>query len=243
MQEQTDSARDYANHFINNVVEALPNILGALIIILIGYIVAKIIAGIVRRALTAARLNEHLRTGKGGNFIQRAIPSPSGLIASITYWVIFLFAISVGISALGIPALVEIVNGIYSYLPNVIAAFLIFMVASAVSAGVSTLVANTMGDTPTGKVMATGAPVIVMGLATFMILNQLKIAPEIVTITYAGLVGTATLAFGLGGKDAASRMFMELYETGQRNRATIAADMRKGSRATKSKTRDIRDRV
>ena len=43
--------------------------------------------------------------------------------------------------------------------------------------------------------------------------TPLKIAPEIVMMTYAGLIGTATLAFGLGGKDAASRMFMGLYET------------------------------
>jgi len=137
----------------------------------------------------------------------------------------------------------QIVHGIYAYLPNVLAAFLIFLVAGAVSAGVSTLVVNTMGDTPTGKIAATSAPIIVMGLATFMILNQLKIAPEIVTITYAGLVATATLAFGLGGKDAASKMFMGLYEAGQKNKSAAAQDFQHGARNAKSRANDLRDRV
>ncbi len=48
-----------------------------------------------------------------------------------------------------------------------------------------------MGDTPTGKVVGSVVPVLVMAIATFMILNQLQIAPEIVTITYAALLGGA----------------------------------------------------
>lgn len=243
MQNQSDTARDYVNNFFHQVANGLPRFLGFLVILLVGYIIAKVLATIVRRALDMAGFNEHLHAGQGGNLIQRALPDPANVLSQLTFWLIFLFGLSIAASSLGIPALAQIVHGIYAYIPNVIAALIIFLVAGALSAAVSTLVANAMGDTPTGKIMATGAPILVMGLATFMILNQLKIAPAIVTITYAGLVATATLAFGLGGKDAASRMFMGLYETGLRNKDAAASDLRKGTRTAKDRANDLRGKV
>lgn len=243
MQYQTDTARSYLSNFLHQVANGLPRFLGFLVILLISYIVAKVLAVILFKALEAARLNQHLHAGKGGNLIQRALPDPASVLSKLGFWLIFLFGLSIAVSSLGIPALEQIVHGIYAYLPNVIAALLIFLVAGAVAGGVSTLVANAMGDTATGKIMASGAPVLVMGLATFMILNQLKIAPAIVTITYAGLVGTATLAFGLGGKDAASKMFLSLYEAGQQKKDMAASDLQKGATRAKAKADDLRDNI
>lgn len=66
-----------------------------------------------------------------------------------------------------------------------------------------------------------------MGLAVFMVLNQLRIATEIVTITYAALMGAialgVALAFGLGGRDVASRMLEDAYRRGQEERARARA--------------------
>jgi hypothetical protein len=80
-----------------------------------------------------------------------------------------------------------------------------------------------LGDTPTGKLAATALPVLVMAIAVFMILNQLKIATDIVVITYAALMGAVALgmalAFGLGGRDLASRMLEDAYRSGQDARA------------------------
>jgi hypothetical protein len=89
-----------------------------------------------------------------------------------------------------------------------------------------------MGDTPTGKVVGSVVPVLVMAIATFMILNQLRIAPEIVTITYAALIGgvflAMALAFGLGGRDVASRMLADAYDRGQEQRGQVKQDLRTG---------------
>lgn len=247
MRNQIDSGGTYVNDFLHHIVNGLPKLLGALLILFIGYLIARGVQSIVRRALFKARLNEHLHSGQGGNIIQRAIPNPARFVASIAYWVIFLFALSIAVSALGIPALVEFIRGIYAYIPNVIAAVLIFLVAGAVSAGIAGLVTRTMGDTPTGKVVAAAGPIVVMGLATFMILNQLKIAPAIVTLTYAAIVGSAALgmalAFGLGGRDVAAQILQGLYEKGQRNKSAVAADFRKGARDAKRRGNDLRSRA
>jgi hypothetical protein len=71
-----------------------------------------------------------------------------------------------------------------------------------------------------------------MAIATFMILNQLQIATEIVTITYAALIGgvflAMALAFGLGGREVAGRMLSDAYEKGQEQRGQVRRDMQIG---------------
>jgi hypothetical protein len=140
--------------------------------------------------------------------------------------------IALAVSALGIAAITNFVGAILAYLPNVIAALLIFLVAGAIATAVAALVARTMGDTPTGKVLATVVPGLVMAIAIFMILNQLRIAPEIVTITYAALIGAlalaAALAFGLGGRDVAARMLEGAYAKGQQSREQVRRDVEQG---------------
>ena len=98
-----------------------------------------------------------------------------------------------------------------------------------------------MGDTPTGKVVGSVVPVLVMAIAAFMILNQLQIAPEIVTITYAALIGgvflAMALAFGLGGREVAGRMLGDAYDRGreqQAGQAATCASARSAPRTTRS---------
>jgi len=210
----------------------LPRLAGALAVLLIGYLVAKLVAKLIWRGLEKAGLDRTLHSGQAGNFVQKVTGSPSQLIGRLAFWAIFLGAVSLAAAVLGIAALTAFVGAVWAYLPNVIAAFLIFLVAGAIAAGVAGLVGRTMGDTPLGKIVAAAVPVIVMSIAVFMILEQLKIATQIVTITYAALwgaiaLGTA-LAFGLGGRDVAARMLEGAYESGQRNKGQFRRDLDTG---------------
>lgn len=210
----------------------LPRVAGFLLVLLIGYIIAKVIGNLVHRATHRAGLDRAVHGGTGGNFIQRAVPAPSRLVGRVTFWAIFLGAISIAASVLGIGALTAFVGAVWAYIPNVIAALLIFLVAGAVAAGVVGLVQRVMGDTALGKIVATVVPILVMTIATFMILEQLKIAPGIVKITYTALVGAialaAALAFGLGGREVAARMLEGAYQKGQENKEQWRRDLDRG---------------
>jgi hypothetical protein len=89
-----------------------------------------------------------------------------------------------------------------------------------------------MGETPLGKIVATAAPILIMAIATFMILDQLKIAHNIVVITYAALMGAialgAALAFGLGGREVAREMLQGAYQKGQENKEQFRRDLDRG---------------
>jgi hypothetical protein len=123
-------------------------------------------------------------------------------------------------------------NLVLAYLPNVIAALLIFLIAAAIAAAVGGLVHRTMGDTPTGRVARSAAPTLVMAIAVFMILNQLGIATIIVTTTYIALIGAvalgSALAFGLGGRDAAADLINSGYRKAQEQSDQVRADVAQG---------------
>jgi len=220
----------------------IPALLGALAILVIGYFVAKFVKGLVSRGLQRAGFDRTLHSGQGGSFVQKITSSPSRLLGTIAFWAVMLGTISLAVSVLGIEALTNFVAAIYAYLPNVLAALLIFIVASAISAAVAALATRTMGDTSLGKIVATAAPILVMTIATFMILDQLKIAESIVTITYAGLIGAialgSALAFGLGGRDVAKEMLQGAYEKGQENKEQFKQDLDKGLSRAKDEAKE-----
>lgn len=210
---------------LDDLIGFLPRLIGFLIILVIGLLVAKALQKLVTVGLEKVGADRALRSGTGGEYVQRLLPdvSPSDVIGRVVFWFVFLGALSIAISSLGLAVLNDFVADVFNYLPNVIAAILILVLAVPIAGGLAKLADRAFGDTPTGKLMTTAAPALVMGIAVFMVLNQLRIATDIVTITYAALMGAvalgAALAFGLGGRDIASRMLEEAYRRGQTERA------------------------
>ena len=200
---------------LDELVAFLPRLVGFLIILLIGWLVVARCQGRAREGLAGRRYRPGFSTGSAGPHVERVMPDarPSEIIGTIVFWFLFLGAVAIAVSQLGIEALDNFLQSIVAYLPNVVVAILIFVVAGAIAAAVGGLISRTLGDTATGKIAGTAAPVLIMGIATFMILDQLNIAPAIVEITYIALLGSVALgmaiAFGLGGRTwppACSRM-------------------------------------
>lgn len=212
----------------------IPNILGFLVILVVGYIIARIVKGIVGKLLEKVGLDRALHQSEAGQYVEKVSPgaSPSRAVGSLVFWLIFLFVLTAAVGALKIPAVTAFMNQVLAYLPNVVAAVIIFAVAAALAGAVGGLAVKLMGDTPTGKVVGTAVPSLVMVIAVFMILNQLKIAPEIVSITFTALIGAvalgAALAFGLGGRDVAKRMLEDAYGKGQEQKDQVKRDLETG---------------
>jgi len=231
---------------LDDLIGFLPRLIGFLIILLIGYLVAKALQKLVSVALEKIGADRALRSGAGGEYVQRLAPniSASDVIGKVVFWFVFLGALSIAISSLGLAVLNDFVAGVFNYLPNVIAAILILVLAVPIAGGLAKLADRAFGETPTGKLMTTAAPTLVMGIAVFMVLNQLRIAPDIVTITYAALMGAvalgAALAFGLGGRDVASRMLEEAYRRGQAERARARGEHEQGAPSVPSSEHEDR---
>jgi hypothetical protein len=212
----------------------LPNLLGFLVILVVGYFIAKAVKALATKALQKLGLDRTLHKSDAGQYVEKVSPgaSPSKLIGGLAFWFIFLFALSAAIGALQIPALTAFIAEVQAFLPNIIVAVLIFVVAAAIAGAVGGLVHKLMGDTPTGKVVRAVVPGLVLAIGTFMVLDQLQIAPAIVTITYGALIGmlalAGALAFGLGGRDVARDMLQHAVQSGRENKDQIKQDVQQG---------------
>jgi Conserved TM helix len=212
---------------LDDLVGFLPQLVGFLIILLIGWLIARAVKALLVKALQGVGVDRALSTGAAGPYVARVTPDarPSEVIGTIAFWFLFLGAIAIAVSQLGIEALDNFIQSIAAYLPNVVVAILILVVAGAIAAAVSGLLSRALGDTTTGRLAGTAAPVLIMGIATFMILDQLNIAPAIVEITYIALLGSVALgmaiAFGLGGRDVAARLLEDAYREGRERREEI----------------------
>jgi hypothetical protein len=209
----------------------LPNLLAFVVILVIGYFVARLVKAAVTKGLQKLGMDRALRDSDAGQYVERVTPgaSPSGGIGRVVFFLVFAFFFFSAIGALKIPALTTFMNQVLAYLPNVIAAIAIFVVAAALAGAIGGGVAKLMGDTPTGKIVATVAPALILVIAAFMILEQLQIAPEIVRIAFAATMGALALglalAFGLGGRGVAARMLEDAYQKGREQKDQVKADV------------------
>jgi hypothetical protein len=227
----------------------LPNILGFLVILLIGYIIAKVARKAIATLLQKVGLDKALHNSDAGQYVERVSPgaSPANLIGAVAFWFVFLFAISAAIGALKIPALSDFIAQVQAFLPNIIVAAIIFVVAAALAGVVGGAAHKLMGDTPTGKIVRAVIPGLILAIGTFMVLDQLQIAPQIVTITYAALLGmlalAGALAFGLGGREVAGDLLRNAYDSGQQNKDQVKRDVQQGRQRAEQKADQHQDRI
>jgi Conserved TM helix len=245
-----------AVHIANSIQKALdsllgfiPNILGFLIILLIGYLIARVVKTVVAKLLEKVGVDRALHESSAAPYIERVSPDahPSRLIGAVAFWFIFIYAIAAAIGALKIPALTNFMANVQNYLPNIIAAVLIFVVGVALAGAAGGFAEKLMGDTPTGRVARAVGPGLILAIVVFMVLTQLRIAPAIVTTTYIALIGmlalAGALAFGLGGREIAHDMLRNAYGSAQDNKDQVKQDMQTGRDRAQRQADRVRQQV
>ena len=219
---------------LDSLIGFIPNILGFLVILIVGYLIARVVRAIASKLLEKVGLDRALHHSQAGQYVERVSPGahPSRLIGAVASWFIFIYAIAAAIAALKIPALTNFMSNVQNYLPNVIAAVLIFVIGAALAGAAGGVAHKLMGDTQTGRVARAAAPSLITAIVVFMVLTQLKIAPAIVTATYIALIGmlalAGALAFGLGGRDVAAEVTRNAYDSAQDNKDQVKRDMQVG---------------
>ena len=191
-------------------MDALPALIGALLILIIGYIIAKVLQGIVTRVLQSMGFEGWMERGGIEQFFDRSQTrqTPLSILGKLVFWLVFFIAISMAVDTLGITAISGGLAQLIAYVPQLIAAVLILVLA--------TLLANFVAGIVRG---ATGSSVAQYGIivfAVFAALTQMGIAEELIAPTFLILLGSvalaAALAFGLGGQNVAQRLVEQGYQ-------------------------------
>jgi hypothetical protein len=227
----------------------VPKFAGFLIILLIGYIVAKVLSRVLDGILERIGFDNWVERGALKTTFERSTYDPSDILAVIVFWAVFLIALQLAFGVFGPNPVSDLLQGLISYLPNVLVAVIILVIAAALAKVVTELLTATLGAVSGGEWIARVAGIAILVLGIFAAPNQLRVAPEIVNgLFYAILLviaGSLVVAFGVGGIPIARR-YLEQWSL----RADIkareirqSADPEAGKQAVKDKLAEERARM
>ena len=185
---------------INRFGSYLPNLIGGIVVLVLGYLISRLVGSACSRLLARAgfdrTVSRHLRAGATSG------RSPSATAGSAVFWLGMLVTLSLTAESLRLPMLAAGLNGILGFVPRVVVAAIIVGAAIAVGNVLADLVRG-MGNIWLAKAVR----ISVIALAAFMALDQLGIARTVVATTFTALLGAlavaVAIAFGVGNIDLA----------------------------------------
>jgi hypothetical protein len=222
---------------LNDILLFIPRLIGALIILLVGWLIAKAVEALVSKGLRAVRFNEVADRAEIDQFLDRAGVrlDPSAVVGKLAYWFLLLIFVGAAFNAFGLTQVNTIINQIVAYLPNVVVALVVLLVGALLAQFAANLVRGASGTARLGDpgLLAGLARTAVLVFAVLIALNQLQIGAAIVNTLFMAFVGmlalAGALAFGLGGRDVAGRMLENWY----RRRGELADDADRLAGATR----------
>lgn len=200
------------NTFSAKIMAFLPELIGAIIIFVAGLIIAKLVKVAVVRLLRLVRFDSAAdKTGIKG-FLEKGniVKTASEIIGALVYWFMMLLVLIASLDALGLPIVSDIMNDIFLYIPNVVAAIIVLILgilfANLIGAVVRTAASNAGFSTAEGLGKIALYAIVFFSVSVALI--QLGIGQEIVAAAFIIAFGATALAlalaFGLGGKEVAA---------------------------------------
>lgn len=193
--------RDGLTQAWTSIVLYAPRVVGALVILLVGWLLATLLRRLTGRLLAAVRFDRALEAAGVRAATERSPYDPAGIVGGVVYWLVLLVTLQLAADTLGATALTAALAGLIAFLPQVLVAVVIVLVALAFAKFVAGAIADNVSAR--GSVGARIAYWSIVGFGAFAALSQLQIAPEIVNALFYAALATAGLtivvAFGVGG--------------------------------------------
>jgi len=200
------------NAFATKITAFLPELIGAIIIFIGGWFVARLIKLGVVKLLALVRFEKATEKTGVQEFLKKGgiVKTPSEIIGALVYWFIMILVIIAALDTLGLPIVSDLLNSIFLYIPNVVAAIIVLilglLVGNLLAAVVRTAASNAGLKNAEGLGKISLYAIVVFAASIALI--QLGIGEEIVVSAFGLVFGAAALAlalaFGLGGRDVAA---------------------------------------
>ncbi|MFI7002764.1 hypothetical protein [Nocardia sp. NPDC050175] len=185
----------------SSVATFVPKLAGFIVILLIGWIVAKIVSTIVNKVLDRLGFDRLVERGGLKQMMSRSRYDASDLLAKLAYYAILLIALQLGFGVFGPNPVSDLLDGIVSWLPKAAVAIIIVVIAGAIASAVRDLVGNMLGGLSYGAMIGRVAAVFIWGVGIVAALNQIGVATSVtmpILITVLATIG-GVLVVGVGG--------------------------------------------
>jgi small-conductance mechanosensitive channel len=202
---------------ISTFLSYVPQLIGAILILIIGYIVARLLQALVTRILQGIGFENWMERGGVKRFFDRARTdqTPSSILGLLVFWFVFIIAITMAADALGLRQISGFLNQLIAFIPSIFVAILILFLATLLANFVSRIVRGATGS----DILASITQYAIIVYAVFAAITQLGIAVELTAPTFLILLGAIALAlaiaFGLGGREVARDIVEKTYNRHQ----------------------------
>jgi hypothetical protein len=209
-----DALTQSFNNIFDRISNFLPNLLGAVVILVLGWIVAVLLAKLIDKVLRIIGLQTLFEVTKVEDVVKKGKfrTDTTGVISSLVKWIILVIVFLTAADVLRLPQIVDFFSVILGFVPNVIAAVAVILIGA--------VLAKFLGDIVRGSAEAGGlayanllATITVWAIWVFAVLAALMevgVASTLIKTLFTGFVALVAiaggLAFGLGGQDAAKRL-------------------------------------
>lgn len=227
-----------------NLMAALPTLLGAVILLLVGWLLAVLLKNLSRRlADRGLRLLARRKTMRARIQQSSAFQAFPRTLSQVVFWLVFLFFLTAAIEVLGLDAISEVLGEAATYLPRVLGALLIFGAALWLSELARTMVARGMARSMIGRAELVGrlSQVATITVGLILAVDQLGVNSTVLVVVLVALFactfGAGALAFGLGARDTVGNIIgMHYFSTAYRTDDRIRIDGIEGRVVAKSTT-------
>lgn len=196
------------------LLTGIPRLLGALVILIIGWIIAGILGSLAVKFFKAIHTDNVADRIGVNKFLDRSGTKlrASDILGEFIKWTIRLVFIEMAADALGLPQITVAINGVLAFIPNLIVALFILGIGAFLGRLLGGIVKGAASEAgiENPKMLEKLANGAVIAFAIIAALNQVHIAALVVNTLYIGLVAALALAlglaFGLGGQKTAAQL-------------------------------------
>lgn len=190
------------------VLDFIPNLVGAMILIFIGKLVASLIETALVKLLELLKvemISEKVGITQGikATGLKIKVVDIFGILA---YWVVYLVFILAAVEVLGVESISDIVSELIAYIPNLIGALIVMLIGITVA----NYIQKAINQVNHGKLLGKVAYILILVVVAISAIEQVGIEISFLTdnlqIIVAGLSLAFGLAFGLGGKERAKKI-------------------------------------
>lgn len=207
----------------NNFVSFIPTLLGALLVLIVGWMISGAVARLLEAGLTKMGFERAIGRSGINEFISKTGTNItlSHVVGELLKWMIRLVFIQAAANILGMPQVTAIINSIILFIPKVAVALLILVVGTIAARFFGKIVQGSLisAKAENPAFFVTLAQYAVMSFAVVAALSQLEIASVIVNSLFIALIGSIALAlglaFGLGGREVAGQLTQRWFQRSQ----------------------------
>jgi hypothetical protein len=218
MQYQLDVFLASLNQFWVQLVNFVPKLLAVIVILFFGWMIAKLVRTAVKHILELVKFDNFAQKSGLEAFMNSGDVNVtlSGIISQVVYWLVIIMFVITGANMLGLSEVAQLLHDLAAYLPRIILAILVMIFGTLLARFINRLVFAWLHSIKFERalVVSTTVEYGIQILALFIALEQLGIGVQLINslfvIVFGAIFLALALAFGLGGRDRASKVIEEL---------------------------------